>query len=132
MVIDAESVSGSTVGTDAVFGIGSARWPDGPSQSGVAQGFNLILVSGVNEAVGDGKTGGNGVERQFNKDMTNDEMTFEAHKQTVKPLSQMCDHIWRASVRSEKKVRVCAYGEVLSVHTPSRSWQLPLSGRETA
>ena len=29
-------------------------------------------------------------------------------------------------------MRVCAYGEVLSVHLPSRSWQLPLSGRETA
>ena len=31
-----------------------------------------------------------------------------------------------------EKVRVCAYGEVFSVHTPSRSWQLPLSGRNTA
>ena len=27
---------------------------------------------------------------------------------------------------------MCAYGEVSSVHAPSRSWQLPLSGRETA
>ena len=25
-----------------------------------------------------------------------------------------------------EKVRVCAYGEVFSVHLPSRSWQLPL------
>ena len=31
-----------------------------------------------------------------------------------------------------RKVRVCASGEVLSVQLPSRSWQLPLSGRETA
>ena len=65
-----------------VFGIGSARWPDGPPQSGVAQGFNLIQVSGVGEAVSDEKIGGNGVERAFNKDMTNDEINdiFEAHK----------------------------------------------------
>ena len=38
--------------------------------------------------------------------MTNDEMTFEAHKQIVKPLTHRCDHIWRASVRSEKSARV--------------------------
>ena len=30
-----------------------------------------------------------------------------------------------------EKVRVCADGEVFSVHLSSRSWQLPLSGRET-
>ena len=30
-----------------------------------------------------------------------------------------------------EKKGVCACGEV-SVHPPSRSWQLPLSGRETA
>ena len=66
-----------------VFGIGSARWPDGPPQSGVAQGFDLVPVSavgeavgGVSEAVGDEKIGGNGVERTFNKDMTKDELTF--------------------------------------------------------
>ena len=34
-------------------------------------------------------------------------------------------------VRSEKNVRMRAYGEVLSVHLPSRSWQLLLSRRET-
>ena len=64
---------------------------------------------------GDEKIGGNGVEGTFNKDMTNDEMTFLDRE---------------SGVRSEKK-RACAYGEVLSVHTPSRSWQLPLSGRGT-
>ena len=75
-----------------MLGIGSARWPDGPPQSRVAQGFNLIPVSGVGEAVGgvsvavsDERIGGNGVEGTFNKDMTNDEMTFEAHTQIVKP-----------------------------------------------
>ena len=35
-------------------------------------------------------------------------------------------------VRSEKNVRMRAYGEVSSAHHPSRSWQLLLSGRETA
>ena len=43
-------------------------------------------AGGVSEAAGDEKKkGGNGVEGTFNKDMTNDEMTFEAHKQIVKP-----------------------------------------------
>ena len=105
-----------------VFGIGSARRPDGPLQSGVVQGFNLILVSGVGEAVGgvseavsDEKIGRNGIEGTFHKEMTNDEMTFERHKHIIKPLSQTCDHIWRANVRSEKKcacvrtVRCCLY-----------------------
>ena len=83
-----------------MFGIGSPRWPDGPPQSGVAHGFNLIQVSGVgeavggvSEAVGDEKIRGNGFEKTYNKDMTNDEMTFEAHKQIVKTLSPTCDHI---------------------------------------
>ena len=111
-----------------VFGIGSAR---DPPQNGVAQRFNLFPVSvvgeavgGVSEAVGDEKIGGNGVEGTFNKDMTNDEMTCEAHKQIVKPLSQTCDHIWRASVRSEKRVRVrtvncCLYmGQNTSIISP--------------
>ena len=55
------------------MGVGSARWPDGPPQSGVAHGFSLIPVSGVGVVVSDEKRGGNGVERTFNKDMTNDE-----------------------------------------------------------
>ena len=72
-------------------------------------GFTLIPVSSVGEAVGgvseavrDEKIGGNGVERTFNKD-TNDGMTLDAHKKIAKPLTQTCDHIWRASVRSENK-----------------------------
>ena len=93
-----------------MFGTGPARWPDCP----VAHRFSLIPVSGVreavggvSEAVGDEKIGGNGVEGTFKKDMTSDGITFQAHKQIVKPLSQTCDHIWRASVRSEKSSRVC-------------------------
>ena len=69
--------------------LGSARWPDGPHPSGVAQGFDLIPVSGVreavggvSEAVGDEKIGGEGT---FNKDMSNDGMIFEAHEQIFKP-----------------------------------------------
>ena len=61
--------------------------------SGVRQ-----AAGGVNEAVGDKKKGGNGVEGTFNKDMTNDGMNFEVHKQIVKPLSLSC-----AGVRNEKK-----------------------------
>ena len=91
-----------------VFGIGSARWSDGPLQSGVAQGFNLIPVSGVSEAEGEEKKRGNGVEGTFNKSMTNAEMTFEAHKQIVKPLSQTCTHIWRAQAcAARKSARLC-------------------------
>ena len=73
---------------DGVFGVGSARWPDGPPQSGVAHGFSLIPVSGVGEVVDDDKTGGNGVEGTFNKDMTKDEMTFCRHtenRQVLEP-----------------------------------------------
>ena len=62
-----------------MFGVGSARWPDGPPQSGVAHGFSLIPVSGVGVVVDGEKTGGNGVEGAFNKDMTNDEITFLRH-----------------------------------------------------
>ena len=85
------------------------------------------------------KIGRNAVERTFNKDMTTDEMTFVAHKQIVKPLSQTCDHIWRASAAQREKVPLCAYGEVLSVHTHrvelmghvhgACAQQLPMSAR---
>ena len=92
-----------------MFGIGPARWPGSPSPSGVAHGFGLIPVDSageaagvVSEVAGEEKIGGIGVEGTFNKDMTNDGTTFEAHKQIVKPWSQMCAHIWRASVRGEK------------------------------
>ena len=42
-----------------VFGVGSARWPDGPHQSGVAHGFSLIAVSGVGVVEDEVKTEGN-------------------------------------------------------------------------
>ena len=61
------------------------RWPDGPPQSGVAQGLNLIPVSGgVCEAVGDERKKEEAGSKS-NKDMTNDEMTIEAHRETSNP-----------------------------------------------
>ena len=87
---------------------------NGPPQSGVAHGFSVIPVSGVGMVVDGEKTGGNGVEGTFNKDMTNDEMTFLDTQRIVRPLSQTCNHMWRAQ------------GEEVRVS------QLPLSGRETA
>ena len=55
-----------------MFGVGSARWPDGPPQSGVAQGFNPISVSGVGEAVGGvGEAVGDGEKKE--------EMGLEEH-----------------------------------------------------
>ena len=50
-----------------VFGVGSARWPDGPRQSGVAHGFGPIPVSGVGVVVGDEKMGGKGSKEQSTK-----------------------------------------------------------------
>ena len=63
--------------------------------------------------------------------MTNDDTTYEAHKHIVKPLSQTCDHIWRANVRSEK-VCVCAYREVFSVHNDHLDHCLSVFKRCTA
>ena len=65
-----------------MFGVGSARWPDGPTQSGVAHGFSLIPVSGVGVAVDEVKTGGNGVNPGTPRcDTVADGMTFEKHTQ---------------------------------------------------
>ena len=44
-----------------VFGVASARWPDGPLQSGVVHGFSLIPVSGVGAVVDEGKTENSGI-----------------------------------------------------------------------
>ena len=77
-----------------MFGIGPARLPGSPSPSKVAQVFGLTPVDSVGEAAGvlsevagEEKIGGNGDEGTFKKDMTNDGMIFEAHRQIVKPLS---------------------------------------------
>ena len=49
-----------TLGSQPVFGVGSARWPDRPPKSGLAHGFSLIPVSGVSVVVDGEKTGGTG------------------------------------------------------------------------
>ena len=49
------SVNGVHIPVD-VFGVGSARRPDGPPQNGVAHGFSLIPVSGVGVVVDGEKT----------------------------------------------------------------------------
>ena len=64
--------------------------------------------------------------------MTNDEMTFldtQTNRQALKAKRVFTSGVHRRAQR--EKVRVCASSEVL-VCTPSRSWQLPLSGHETA
>ena len=66
-------------GSLPVFGVGSARWPDGPPQSDVAHGFSLIPVSGVGVAVDEVKTGVNsGTSRS---DMVADGITLEKQTQ---------------------------------------------------
>ena len=76
------------------------------------------------------KQGGSGVERTKTWPM----MTWllggthtnsQALERNVWP-HLACDRAQRG------RVRVCAFGDVFSVHLPSRPWQLPLSGRETA
>ena len=63
-----------------VFGVESARWPDGALQSGVARGISLIPVSGVGVVVDEVKTGGNAENsRTTRSDMVADGMTFEQH-----------------------------------------------------
>ena len=60
---------------DAELGIITCVWRDRPPQSGVAHGFSLIPASGVGVVVDGEKTGGNGVEGTFNRDITKDETT---------------------------------------------------------
>ena len=97
---------------NGVFGIGPARRPGSSSPSEVAQGFGLIPVDSAGETVGVGsevadeeKIAVNGVEGTVNKDMTNDEMIFEAHKQIVKPLNQS---VITSGVRACATRRMCA------------------------
>ena len=72
-----------------VFGVGSAKRPDGPHQSGVAHGFCLIPVSGVGVVADEVKTGGNGMNSGTPRsDMVADGKTFEKHTGSLKYLSQ--------------------------------------------
>ena len=114
---------------NSVFGIGPARRPGSPSPSEVAQVSCLIPVDSVGEAAGvvsevagEENTGANGVEGTFNKDV-NDFWGSQTNRQLLG--TNAWSHL--ACERAQReKVRVCAYGEVFSVHPPSRSWQLPL------
>ena len=87
-------------------------------------------ANSVSEAVGDEKK-----EQMGSKEHS--AMTWPVAKWLMdaqtnrQPLSQTCNHTWRAQAYATRKC-ACAYGEVLSVHFPSRSWQLLLSGHETA
>ena len=97
-----------------MLGVGSARWPDCPPQSGVAHGFSLVPVSRVGVVVDEVKTDGNaensGAPRS---DMVKDGMIFE-------PMQVHWNELCDVQHATRKKVRMRAYGEVLSVHTPSR------------
>ena len=53
---DKKRVTKIAVVTKNDFGVGSARWPDGPPQSGIGHGFGLIPVSGFGDAVDEEKT----------------------------------------------------------------------------
>ena len=122
-------------GSKPVFGVGAARWPDGPPQSGVAHGFSLNPVSGVGVVEDEVKTGGNEENsRTTRTDMVANGADFwETHKGSLKYLEPMQVHwieLCDVATRNEKNVCMRAYGEVLSVHLPSRAWQLLLSGRE--
>ena len=79
-------------------------------------------ASVVSEVACEEKIGGNGVERTVNKDMTNDGKNLRHTNKS----HLACERA------QQEKVCAGAYNEVFSVHTPSRSWQLPLAGRETA
>ena len=60
--------------------------PDGHTAHPRAESHaGLIPVSGVGVAVDGEKKRGNGVEGTFNKDMTNDEMTFLTHRESSGP-----------------------------------------------
>ena len=64
------------LGSSPVFGVGPARWPDGPTQSGVAHGFSLISVSGVGVVLDGVKTRGNGISGTARSDMVVDGVTL--------------------------------------------------------
>ena len=104
-----------------MLGIESARWPDGPSPSGAAQGFGLIPVDRVGEAAGvvnevesSEKIGENGDEGTFSIDMTCGEMTFghtQTSRQDLEPNVSTHLALYRRSalpfLRSRSRVLVC-------------------------
>ena len=108
--------------------------PDGqtcPPQSGVAHGFSLIPFSGVGVVVDEVKTDRNAENSETPRsDMVSDGMTFEKHSHNIQPLQVNLNALCDVQHATRTKVRMRAYNELLSAHLPSRSWKLPLSGRE--
>ena len=90
--------------------------------------MSLIPVSGVQRVVDEGKTGGkaenSGTPRT---DMVRGWDDSEKQTESLKHLEPMHVH-WMICAKivtcNEKHVRMRAFGEVLSVHTPSRSQHL--------
>ena len=96
-------------GSKPVFGVGAARWPDGPPQSGVAHGFSLIPVNDFGVAVEEVKTGRNaensGTPRS---DMVADGLTLEKHKESLKYLEPMQVH-WMNCAMCNTQREKCAH-----------------------
>ena len=105
-----------------MFGEELARRPEISLSSNVAQGCGLLpfdsageTVVVVSEVTGEEKFGGNGVEGMFNNDMTDDGRTFR-RLATIHNIG--ATRVVMCEVRSEKNVRMRAYGEVIC--TPHR------------
>ena len=118
-----------------MFGVGSARWREGPIERGVAHEFSLMQVSGVGVVVDEVKIRGNGVNSGTPRsDMVTDGMTSKKHTQDrSNTLSREAlePHVCSRVRCATRKMCACVRAVRCYLYTPpSRSWQLPLSGRE--
>ena len=93
------------VRSNCVFGVGSARWPDGPRQCGVAHGLSLIPVTGV---VDEDKTGGK-TEKLRNTRVTwwADGMILVRHAESPKHLEPMRVLWMKCDTQREKCAHAC-------------------------
>ena len=108
-----------------VFGIGPARRPGSPSPSEVAQGFGLIPVDCAGRGSRCRRWRKKKRRKRVRKHMQqrhdrwwNDFWGTQTNRQAF---TQMCDHIWRASVRSEKKC-ACVRTVRCSLYTRLRTY----------
>ena len=92
-------------------GIGLARWPDIPLHGGVAQGFLLIPVSGVDaaegrgrEQVGEEKFARNGRNGTSMRDMIRDRMILR----NTHTLDNLEPHVQSSPVRCAREKCACA------------------------
>ena len=118
-----------------MFGIASARWPDGPLPSGVTQGLYLIPISGVgeavggvSEAVGGEKMGGNGGRRNIQQ--WHDLWRSDSWTHTNKSSSPWAKRVITSGVRrraQRESARVCVplrcYLYMTPKYTPSSRMQ---------